>query len=145
MFASMLGGIGLKLALLAVLATAIGAAYWHYTVVKGERDAALIQIGAFQVVTENQRTTIRDQEAAIDQWAEAQARMQKTLDDLAVAQVKANTTARKLNNVLSKHDLHALSLAKPGLIQRRINSGTANIFGMFESETNRVDNQHNGN
>lgn len=136
MFASILGGIGLKLALLAVLATAIGAAYWHYTVVKGERDAALMQIGSLKVVTADQRTTIRGQEAAIDNWAAAQIKMQKTMDALATAQVEANTTARKLNNVLSKHDLHALSLAKPGLIERRINRGTASILGLFESETN---------
>ncbi len=135
MFASMLGGIGFKLALLAVLATAIGAAYWHYTVVKGERDAALMQIGSLQVVTEDQRTTIRDQETAIGNWATAQARMQKTLDDLAAAQIKANTTARKLNGILAKHDLHALSLAKPGLIEQRINKGTVSILEMFKAES----------
>lgn len=135
MIGSILGGSGLKMALLAAVATAAGGFYWHHTIVKSERDAALIQIGALQIVNTVQKKTIADQDEAIDEWTEAQARMQATLDALATAQVEANTTARKLNDVLSKHDLHALSLAKPGLIEPRINAGTADILGMFESET----------
>jgi hypothetical protein len=139
MMLGMLMPSGIKMALLAALAVAIAGAYWHYTTVKGERDAAIAQVGALQVANEVQRSTIKDQEAAIENWAEAQARMQATLDALATAQVEANATARRLNNVLSKHDLHALSLAKPGLIERRINSGTADVLRMFESESGGVD------
>ncbi len=144
MIMSMLGGTGVKLAILAALAVAVGGAYWHYTVVKGERDAAMAQVGALEVVTTVQRATIHDQEAAIDDWVIAQKRMQATLDAMAQAQVKANEEARRLNDVLSKHDLHALSLAKPGLVERRINSGTARILGMFESESAGADHQHDG-
>ncbi len=139
MIASLIGGAGLKMALLVGLAVAIGGAYWHYTVVKGERDLALQQVGALTTANEVQRFTIKDQEKAIENWAEAQARMQVTLDALATAQVEANSTARRLNDVLSKNDLHALSLAKPGLIERRINSGTATDLQLFESETGGAD------
>lgn len=130
---------GIKMALLAALAVAIAGAYWHYTVVKGERDLALQKVGALEVANTVQRATIHDQEAAIGNWAEAQERMQATLDSLATAQVEANSTARRLNDVLSKHDLHALSLAKPGLIERRINSGTADVLRLFESESGGAD------
>lgn len=132
---SMLLPSGVKMALLAAVVTAIAGAYWHYTVVKGERDLAVQQVGALTVANQTQRSTIKDQETAIGKWVEAQARMQITLDALATAQVEANSTARRLNDVLSKHDLHALSLAKPGLIERRINSGTAAVLGLFESES----------
>ena len=136
---SMLVPSGIKMALLAVLATAIAGAYWHYTVVKGERDLALQQVGALTVANDVQRTTIGNQEIAIDNWAQAQRNMQATLDALATAQVEANSTTRRLTDVLSRHDLHALSLAKPGLIERRINVGTADIFRMFESESGGAD------
>lgn len=135
MLGNIFGGFGLKMALLAVVVTAAGGAYWHYTVVKSERDTALMKLGSLQIVNSVQLITIADQEKVIGEWADAQAKMQATLDALANAQVEANTTARKLNDVLSKHDLHALSLAKPGLIEPRINAGTVNILGMFESET----------
>lgn len=130
---------GIKMALLAAVAVAVAGAYWHYTVVKGERDLALQQVGALTVANSVQRTTIKDQEKAIGNWAKAQAQMQKTLDSLATAQVEANSTARRLNDVLSKHDLHALSLAKPGLIERRISSGTADILRLFEVESGGAD------
>lgn len=130
---------GIKMAVLAALVVAMAGAYWHYTVVKGERDLALQQVGALTIANEVQRSTIREQESAISNWAEAQARMQVTLNAMSKAQVEANSTARRLNDVLSKHNLHALSLAKPGLIERRINSGTANILRLFESESSGVD------
>lgn len=131
----MLAPSGLKMALLAALAVAIAGAYWHYTTVKGERDAALAQVGALQVAHETQKATIATLEGAVDQWKEQAEKFQATLDALADAQVEANSQARKLNDVLGKHDLERLSEAKPALIERRINSGTADVFRMFESAT----------
>lgn len=139
MFSGMLGGIGLKMLAVGVLMALVGAAFLQYNIVKGERNAAIAQIGALEVANSVQQATISDQEKAIDNWVAAQAKMQITLDALAAAQTEANTTARELNDVLSKRDLTALSLAKPGLIQRRINSGTANILRMFKSASRRSD------
>lgn len=135
MFGLSLGSLGLKFALLAILMTAIGGFYWHYTVVKGERDTALMAVGALEVAAAVNSATIKDQEKAIDEWAVAQVRMQATLDAMAQAQVDANETAKELNDVLGKHDLHALSLGRPGMVERRINRGTANVLRLFESES----------
>jgi len=139
MVGGLLGGAGLKVALVVGLAVAVGGAYWHYTIVKGERDAALQQVGALTLSNAVQVTTIEDQTKAIAEWSVAQERMQATLDAMATNQVEANVTAKELNDVLSRHDLHALALAKPGLIERRINSGTADIFRMFESASGEGD------
>ena len=141
MFGFSMGSLGIKFALLAVLATAIGGAFWHYTIVKGERNAAIAQVGALTIANEIQHTTIATQEAAISNWVEAQAKMQLTLDAMANAQITANKVAKELNNVLAKHDLHKLSLAKPNAIERRINRGTANVLRLFNTETSGGD-QH---
>jgi hypothetical protein len=135
MFAGMLGGMGLKLAALAVVLTVAAGAYWHYTVVKSERDAALAQVGALEVAHQVQQTTITALSQSIDDWKAQFTLFQATLDSLTTAQVEANKTARKLNDVLSKHDLHKLSLAKPKLIERRINSGTAGVLKLFKCST----------
>ena len=126
---------GVKMALLAALVAAAGLFYWHYTTVKSERDAALAQVGALQVENKVQDATIDALEANIKEWEAAQERMQATLDALATAQTEATAQQRKLNDVLSKHDLSALSVAKPGLLERRINRGTADVFRMFECAT----------
>jgi uncharacterized coiled-coil protein SlyX len=123
---------GIKMALLAALVAAAGMFYWHYTSVKSERDAALAHVGALKVENQVQDATIDALEENIAEWEAAQERMQATLDALATAQAKATEQQRKLNDVLSKHDLGALSVAKPGLLERRINRGTADVFRMFE-------------
>lgn len=145
MFAGILGSIGIKLALLGILAMAAGGFYWHYTIVKGERDDALAMVGALAVIDKVQKATINNQKKAIANWVEAQKQLQITLNALAENQVRATETIRRLNDVLSKHDLHALSLAKPGLIERRINRGTAGILKLFEDETSdRSDSRRDG-
>lgn len=126
---------GVKLALVAALAVAAGLFYWHYTTVKGERDAAIAEVGSLRAAIEVQDATIDAQNDAITLWKEQAAAFQVSLRDMAETQAEANATARRLNDVLSRHDLHALSLAKPGLIERRINSGTADVLSMFEQVT----------
>jgi len=47
----------------------------------------------------------------------------------------------RLENTLAKHDLGALAKSKPGLVERRINSGTIKLFAAIEasSRTNRAE------
>ena len=134
-----LGGIGLGIKMLAagVLLTAVAGAYWHYTSVKNERNAAMAQVGALNVAHKVQSATISTLERAIRQWKTQADRFQLALDAMTEAQVEANSQTRRLNNVLSKHDLERLSLAKPGLIERRINRGTADILSVFECASGR--------
>jgi len=130
---------GVKMALLAGLVVAIAGAFWHYTIVKGERDAALAAVGALTVENAVQDETIVTLQGAVGEWQEQAERFQATLDQMATNQVAANKHARELNDVLSKHDLTRLSVAKPGLIRNRINRGTAGILGMFECATGGCD------
>lgn len=135
MFAGMLSGMGLKMALLAALVAAGGVFYWHYTNVKAERDAALAQVGALTAAKAVQDQTIVSLEKTVGEWKAQADRFQSTLDKLADAQVQATAEQRKLNDILGKHDLEALSLAKPGLIENRINAGSRSILLEFETAT----------
>jgi uncharacterized coiled-coil protein SlyX len=128
---------GIKMAILAALVAAVAVFYWHYTGVKADRDTALAKVGALEVTIATQNPTIDTQSSTLSDWKAHAEQFQAALNAMAIAQSEANTQARKLNNVLSKHDLERLSLAKPGLIERRINGGTADVLGMFESTTNR--------
>ena len=136
---------GIKMALLAAVVVAAGGFYWHYTVVKGERDVALATVGAMEVVKEVQDATISSQRKAINEWAAHQANMQTTMKALGQTAVAAYQESRRLNNVLAKHNLTRLSLAKPRLIERRINSGTADIIRMLNAATAKRDHNDRGN
>ena len=130
---------GIKMAMYGVLAAAIAGAFWHYTIVKGERNAALAAVGSLTVENAVQDETITTLQGAVGEWQEQAKRFQATLDQMATNQVEANKHSRELNDVLSKHDLTRLSVAKPGLIRNRINRGTAGVLGMFECATGGCD------
>ena len=83
MFASILGGLGLKMALLAAVAVAAGGAWLHYQSVVSSRDAALATVGAMVVKVKVQQITIAEQQEAIFEWQASQAQMQTTLDEMA--------------------------------------------------------------
>lgn len=126
---------GAKMAMLAAVAVALAMFYWHYTVVKGERDAAMAQVGALQVANEVQVSTISDLNSAVQEWAGSAAKMQETLGAMQVAQVEANKHQRRIADVLGKHNMEVLALAKPVLVERAVNRGTADVFSMFECAT----------
>ena len=126
---------GGKMAVMAAVVVALGMFSWHYTNVKDARDEALAQVGALQVENQIQDQTIIAQSNRLQDFVNAQREFQLTLNAMAEAQVEANDTAKELNDVLSEHDLTRLSLAKPNLIERRINDGTLDVFRMFESTT----------
>lgn len=119
---------GWKIALLGLLVAAAAGFYWYHTVVVDQRDAALATVEA-------QRGTISLLEKENERWAKAYEQALQVAQEAQTVQKEASTQIRKLNDVLSRHNLHALALAKPGLIERRINSGTADVFSMFERAT----------
>ena len=135
MFAGILGGIGIKMLMVGVLVAAAAGLYFHYQSVVNERNAALQQVGALTLAKRVQDDTIAALEANNDEWKQALSDFQATMNEVATNQIKNTEHVRKLENVLSRHDLHALSLAKPVLVERVINNGTRDVFRMFESAT----------
>lgn len=75
---------------------------------------------------------------AVDDWAEAQRNFEDTLQELQNASVEASEERRRLNGLLTRHDLTDLSQRRPGLIEPRINAGTADAYRMFECATGAV-------
>ena len=56
-------------------------------------------------------------------------------NELQVELAAATKYKDELIEKLQKHDLTRLSLKKPGLIEKRINNGTKQLFESFESLT----------
>lgn len=79
------------------------------------------------------------QTAALEQ-AQLQAKKQSELNnELTVNLQKANDDLNDLRQKLTNHDLTKLALARPGLIENRINSGTKDVFEQIEKDTNHRD------
>jgi hypothetical protein len=128
---------GIKMLFLGLLTAAVAAVGIYIMVLRGDLATAQAQVGALQTAKAVQDTTIKVQGGALQDWKKWSEGIKTTLDSVAKAQQEANAYTRKLNDVLSQHDLKALSLGKPGLIEPRINSGTADVLRMLRSASGR--------
>ena len=81
-----------------------------------------------EIVAETNQNTI-------NKFQEDNAKMNELSNTLQLELAEANKYKDELIEKLQKHDLTRLSLKKPGLIEKRINDGTKELFESFESLT----------
>ena len=86
-----------------------------------------------QIVLE---TEIQKQNESIERYLEQQKNQQVQLDQLESEKRAAMEDVNRLRKTFAKHDLDKLALAKPGLIQNRINKASARVMATLEEITN---------
>ena len=86
-----------------------------------------------QIVLE---TEIEKQNESIERYLEQQKNQQVQLDQLESEKRAAMEDVNRLRKTFAKHDLDRLALAKPGLIQNRINKASARVMATLEEITN---------
>ena len=91
-----------------------------------------------QTLTEN-NAKVMAAKAAQDQTINTliadREKFDKLNKELQVKLDKANEYKDTLINKLRKHDLAKLSMQKPGLVEKKINRGTENLFRSLENLT----------
>lgn len=122
------------LATLAVTTT-IGLGYWRYTSILSEREALRADKIRLETAVEVQQQTIAAQGEAIAEWEESQQNLLAVIEEMQAVQRAAGEESRRLRNVFERYDLEVLSLRRPGLIERRIDAGTARINCLLEHAT----------
>lgn len=113
------------------IVTIISLAYWHYTglldeIVELEKDKTRLEL---EVGAET-----KAKEAAIAnalEWQDQSKRQIEALNASTAVQSAATEQMRRLNDVLSKHDLKAVASKKPKLVEDRLNSGTSSALRML--------------
>ena len=114
--------MGFKLSLILgglLLVTASGSA-WYI-------DRLLDQISVLkgnQIALEN---SIEQQNESIKQYLAKQKQNQEQLNILTEKNRESQREVNKLKNTFAKHDLDNLAIAKPALIQKIVNKGTAQV------------------
>ena len=86
-----------------------------------------------QIVLE---TEIQKQNESIERFLEQQKNQQVQLDQLESEKRAAMQDVNRLRKTFAKHDLDKLALAKPGLIENRINKASARVMATLEEITN---------
>lgn len=126
-------GAGVLIGVVAV--TAVTLSYRHYTGLVDAKAELTARVGTLEQDVAREKARGDAFKLTIDKWDEAAAKQAEALDRFSTVQRDAGETTRRLTDALSKHDLGALARSKPGLIQTRINAGTADAFRLLEHST----------
>ena len=118
-----------------LIATA-GSSYFYISTQKSQ--IAQLQI-ELQTAVNNQavlETTIARQNEQMQEHLEFQRKNQALIAELSEANDKARQEVNQLRNTFARHDLNNLAIAKPGLIEKIVNRGTAKVHQQFIDLTN---------
>ena len=81
-------------------------------------------------------TALEQQTASINAMQEQMERQNELNTELQANLQEANSGLNEMRSKFARHDLTRLAIARPGLIQTRINNGTDEVFREIEENTN---------
>ena len=108
--------------------------------------AMILAFGGYYWITEKRLATLTENNAklsvaaqtnqdTIDKLTQDYEQQQELNEELNVKLQASEAYGDALAKKLREHDLTMLTLKKPGLIERRVNSATQKIFDELESDT----------
>lgn len=107
-------------------------AFQHYNDLLSERNMLSNKAVRLQSSINTQSQVIDMQAGAIDEWRAKEAEWTQLIEDSFKKTREAEDALRRMYALFKKHDLSFLASKKPGLIQSRINAGTANALRVLE-------------
>ena len=91
---------------------------------------------------ENQAFELRDQEQklTIEAQQESFATQTSALNNMTARNAEIEGEMSRYLDIFRRHNLNKLALAKPGLIETRVNNGTKDVFTSIENDSKELDN-----
>ena len=86
-----------------------------------------------QKILENK---IDEQNASIDDYLENQEKIYSQIEVMEAEKNQAIKEVSNLRNKFARHDMNSLALAKPKLLEKRVNNGTKKIIDSIVTLTN---------
>jgi|TARA_Y100000052_G_C2932109_1_gene75024 uncharacterized protein YxeA len=118
------------LGVIAVLISICGFLYWQNSSL-----ASLNQ--AFELRDQEQKLTIKTLQNDFEQQT-------KGLLDLQSKNQSIQLEMNRYLDIFKRHNLSKLAAAKPGLIEKRVNNGTKEVFDSIEKDSRIIDSLDNG-
>lgn len=123
--------IAIALAGLAIV-TILGLGYWHYTSLLRDIEVLRANEAVLKTAVETQTEAFEQATDALDDWRRAQEQLVQRVERMQAVAEAARDETRRLNDLFANHDLGSLAQARPGLVERRLNDGTAAALRMLE-------------
>ena len=83
---------------------------------------------------------VEEQKKTIEVIKENFERQGKALNNLTARNAEIEGEMTRYLDIFRRHNLNKLAIAKPGLIEKRVNDGTAKIFITIENDSKQLDN-----
>jgi len=109
----------------------------------------VLGLGSWYLYNENQTLTanniklegaVEEQKRTIETIKEKFERQGKALQTMTRANARIEAEKDRYLDIFRRHNLDKLALAKPGLIETRINNGTASVFEDIENDSKNISN-----
>lgn len=139
----------IKWALIGIVAFTIGTAmflgYRHYTNLLETVSVLERNNVKLTQAVETQDRTISAQQSAITEWQQSQDALVNRVSEMQEVYRKASAETNKLRDLFNDHDLTKLSRRKPGLMERRFNSGSRDAYCLLTKASGGTCSEDNGN
>ena len=98
-----------------------------------QNESLKIENLAFQVRDQEQTATIKAQQESFEKQSQA-------LNNLTSRNAEIEGEMNRYLDIFKRHNLNKLAIAKPGLIEKRVNDGTKKVFETIEEDSKSLDN-----
>ena len=108
----------------------------------------ILGLGCWWLYSENQTLTfnnmqlevaIQQQEDAIESIREAYEKQGDSLNGMINKNAQIEAEKNRYMDIFRRHDLNKLAIAKPGLLESKVNKGTKNVFDTIEKDSRELD------
>ena len=111
-----------------------GATYWLW----GERETLIENQAKLELAVEEQKLAMQVMKENFEKQG-------KALINLTNKNAQIEAEKAEYLDIFRRHNLNKLAEAKPGLIESRINKGTAAVFGDIENDSKELSNLNSAN
>jgi len=108
----------------------------------------VLGLGCWWLYSENQTLTfnnmqlevaITQQEEAMDAMRESYEKQGESLNQMMSRNAQIEAEKNRYMDIFKRHDLNKLAIAKPGLLETKVNRGTKNVFDTIENDSRELD------
>jgi len=108
----------------------------------------ILGLGCWWLYSENQTLTfnnmqlevaITQQEEAMNAMKESYEKQGESLNQMMNKNAQIEAEKNRYMDVFKRHNLNQLAIAKPGLLETKVNRGTKNVFDTIENDSRELD------
>ena len=82
---------------------------------------------------------VKEQQAAMDTMRESFEKQGKALNQMSRKNAQIEQEMNSYLDIFRRHNLNQLAIAKPGMIEKRVNNSTKQVFESIENDSKELD------